>query len=346
MDVINVLVTMPFQALLMEKLSNVSPRLAVTQHEARTPDELPEEVLSSVDILYTQSALPLPEAAPRLQWVQLHSAGVNHIVDTPLYTDSEVVLTTTSGIHAVNIAEYIIAQMLTSGHHISKMIEDKSQKHWPRKLDDKPSESRWERYVPIELRGRTLGIIGYGSIGREVARLAQAFGMQVLAIKRDLRKLTDTSFRLEGTGDPEADIPVRIYPIAALHSFLGECDIVILTMPLTVETDNLIDAAALKAMKADALLINVSRGGVVDEDALVKALREGSIGGAALDVFREEPLSPDSLLWDLPNLILSPHVSGFTPQYDDRATDLFAENLRRFIVGEALINTVDRERGY
>jgi phosphoglycerate dehydrogenase-like enzyme len=161
-----------------------------------------------------------------------------------------------------------------------------------------------------------------------------------------LRNLEDSSFRLEGTGDPNADIPDRIYPIAALHSFLKECDVVVLAAPLTKETANLIDAQALKAMRKDSLLINVSRGGVVAEDALAKALREGAIGGAALDVFQEEPLPPDSPLWELPNVILSPHVSGFTPAYDDRATDLFAENLRRFIVGEALMNVVDRSRGY
>ena len=345
MDTIRVLVTMPFPAPLIERIANVSPRLDVIQHEAHKPDDLPDDLLSSVDVIYTQGALPAPETAPRLKWVQLHSAGINHIVDTPLY-QSDVIVTTASGIHAVNMAEYIIAQMLAFGHHIPKMIDDKLQKHWPHKVDDQPSESRWERYVPRELRGLTLGIVGYGSIGREVARLAQAFGMQVLAIKRDLRNLTDTSFRIDGTGDPEADIPDRIYPIDALLSFLAECDIVVLTMPLTAETRNLFDRAALRAMRNDALLINVSRGGVVDEDALVKALREGLIGGAALDVFHEEPLPRESPLWDLPSLVLSPHVSGFTPHYDDRATDLFAENLRRFLVGEDLMNVVDRTRGY
>lgn len=347
MEEINVLVTMPFPSPLMEKLADVSPRLKVEQHEARRPEDLPEEQIEAIDVLYTQSALPDPKIAPNLQWVQLHSAGINHIVDTPLYTDSEITITTASGIHGVNMAEYVIGHILAFGHHIPKMLKDTAEKHWPHKVEGQPdSESRWERYVPQELRGRTLGIVGYGSVGREVARLAQAFGMQVLAIKRDLRNLEDTSFRLEGTGDPDADIPNRIYPIAALHSFLKECDVVVLTAPLTEETANLIDAQALKAMKNDALLINVSRGGVVAEDALAKVLREGIIGGAALDVFQEEPLPSDSPLWELPNVILSPHVSGFTPAYDDRATDLFAENLRRFIVGEALMNVVDRSRGY
>ena len=346
MEEINVLVTMPFPPELIGKLADVSPRLKVVQHEARSSEDLPQEQIDAVDVIYTQSALPNPELAPKLQWVQLHSAGINHIVDSRLYTNSDVTITTASGIHSVNMAEYVLAQMLALGHHIPKMIEDKEQKHWPRKLDDQLSESRWERYVPQELRDRTLGVVGYGSVGREIARLAQAFGMQILAIKRDLRNLEDMSFRLEGTGDPKADIPERIYPVAALHSFLTECDVVVLTTPLTSETTNLIDAQALNAMRNDALLINVSRGGIIAEADLVNALQEGEIGGAALDVFQEEPLPDTSPLWELPNVILSPHVSGFTPHYDDRATDLFAENLRRFIVGEDLINVVDRKRGY
>jgi phosphoglycerate dehydrogenase-like enzyme len=161
-----------------------------------------------------------------------------------------------------------------------------------------------------------------------------------------VRDLTDDTFRLDGTGDPEADIPDRIYPVQALHSFLGECDVVVVTVPLTADTHHLINGAALKAMKPDALLINVARGDVIHEEALIKALKEGMIAGAGLDVFSEEPLPEDSPLWELPNVLMSPHVSGFTPHYDDRATDLFAENLRRFIVGEELMNVVDREKGY
>lgn len=337
MEAINVLVTMPFPAPLIEKLANVSPRLNIIQHEAHIAEELPED-METIDVLYASRALPAPEFAPRLRWVQMHSAGINHIVDEPLYTDTEVLFTTVSGIHAVNMAEYVVAQMLAFGHHVPAMVEDKRNKDW--------TSDRWERYVPSELRGKTLGIIGYGSIGREVARLAQAFGMQVLAIKQNVRNLTDDTFRLVGTGDPDADIPERIYPIQALHSFLGECDVVVVTVPLTADTHHLIDGAALKAMKKEALLINVARGDVVHEQALLKALLEGVIAGAGLDVFSEEPLPEDSPFWELPNVLMSPHVSGFTPHYDERATELFAENLRRFIVGEDLMNVVDRGKGY
>jgi phosphoglycerate dehydrogenase-like enzyme len=196
------------------------------------------------------------------------------------------------------------------------------------------------------LRGKTLGIVGYGSIGREVARLARAFGMSVLAIKRDLRFLDETSFRQEETGDPMADIPDRIYPVTAIKSVMRASDYVVVTTPLTEHTYHLIDRVVIESMKPDAIIINVARGAVIDEAALIKALERGEIGGAGLDVFEEEPLPEDSPLWDLDNVILSPHVSGFTPEYDERATDLFAENLRRFVIGETLINQVERGRGY
>jgi phosphoglycerate dehydrogenase-like enzyme len=336
-DEFNVLVTKPFPDDLLEKLRSVSPRLSVTRHVAEKPEDLPASI-GEIDVLYTSRALPQPEDAPHLKWVQLHFAGLDHIADHPLLTESDVIVTTMSGIHTVNMAEYVLGQMLAAGHHFPRMLKDKASANWP--------GDRWARYVPRELRGATVGIVGYGSVGREVARLADAFGMVVLAMKHDLRHLAQQGYILPGTGDPGADIPARIYPVAALHSFLGECDYVVIAVPLTDATRNLIDAAALDAMKPTAMLINVARGGIVDEKALVDALKKNKIGWAALDVFAEEPLPADSPLWGLPNVVISPHVSGFTPQYDERATDLFAENLRRFVVGEGLMNVVDRERGY
>ena len=143
-----------------------------------------------------------------------------------------------------------------------------------------------------------------------------------------------------------AEIPDRIYPVAALRSFMSECDYVVVTVPLTDATHHLINGLVLAQMKPHAVLVNVARGAVVDQSALVDALEKGKIGGAALDVFEEEPLPEDSPLWQLPNVILSPHISGLTPHYDLRATDLFAENLRRFVLGDPLLNVVDRKRNY
>lgn len=337
MEMINVLVTMPFPQPLIDKLSRVSSALVVTQRDARTADDI-ADIVGEVEVIYTWQAIPLPENAPNLRWVQLHSAGADAILQHPLYTQSDVTFTTANGIHAVPLAEYVMAQILAFAHHLPRMFEDKASSTW--------TKGRWNRYVPSELYGATLGIVGYGSIGRHIARLAQAFGMRVLAIKRDVRHLADGRYVVPGIGDPEGELPDRIYPPQALQSFLAECDYVVLTVPLTSQTRHLVDAAALATMKPTAVLINIARGDVVDEQALVAALEQEKIGGAALDVFAEEPLPEEHPLWKLPNVIISPHVGGFTPHYDDRATDIFAENLRRYVAGETLLNIVNRDREY
>jgi phosphoglycerate dehydrogenase-like enzyme len=338
-NTLNVLLTMPFSAAQVEKMSNVSPRIVVTQREARTAEDI-ADVIGITDVLYTWNVLPQAVAdAPRLRWVQLHSAGIDGVLDSPLYINSDVSFTTGSGIHAIPMAEYAMAMVLAFGHHLPRMMEDKISELWP--------SERWNRYLPKELHGATIGIVGYGSIGRQIARVAAAFGMKVLAIKRDLRQPGETNtYTVAGTGDPEGEIPDRIYPPEALHSFLGECDFVVVTVPLTGNTKHLIDAAALKAMKQDAVLINVARGDVIDEAALIEVLRNELMRGAALDVFSQEPLPADSPLWTLPNVIISPHIAGLTPQYYERAAELFTENLRRFIAGEPLMNQVDRNQGY
>lgn len=334
---INVLLTLAFTADQIEKLQNVSPRLAITQVTTSDSADL-AEYLPETHILYTLRVVPRPKEAPHLQWIQLHSAGIDSILSHPVYTDTDITLTSTSGIHAVQMGEYVLAQMLALAHHLPTMFADKVAATWP--------SNRWQRYVPQELYGATVGIIGYGSIGRQVARLAQIFGMKILALKGDVRQLEAQGYTLPGIGDIQGDIPDRVYPVEALNSFLAACDYVVLTIPYTRDTHHLINAEALAHMKSAAFLINVSRGGVIDEEALIDALRENKIGGAALDVFAQEPLPNDSLLWELPNLIISPHVSGFTPHYDERAADLFAENLRRFVAGEPLLNQIDRSRDY
>jgi phosphoglycerate dehydrogenase-like enzyme len=337
METINVLVTMPFPQPLIDKLSRVSPTLAITQREARSAEEI-ADIVGDMEVIYAMQALPLLENASNLRWIQLHSAGADSILQHPLYLQSDVTFTTANGIHAIPSAEYVLAQMLAFAHHLPKMFEDKANSTWP--------AGKWKLYMPSELYGATLGIVGYGSIGRHIARLAQAFGMDILAIKRNVRRLTTERYVYSEIGDPEGELPDRIYPPEALHSFLKECDYVVLTVPLTSQTRHLIDAAALSMMKPGAILINIARGDVVDQQALVTALTQGTIGGAVLDVFSEEPLPAESPFWQLPNVIISPHISGFTPRYDERATDIFAENLRRYVAEESLLNVVNRDLEY
>ena len=191
-----------------------------------------------------------------------------------------------------------------------------------------------------------MGIVGYGAIGRELARQAQAMGMRILATNRSGQRRPFHALIEPGTGDPQAAIPEAIYPSGQLLDMLPQCDYVVVLAPLTPETRHLFNAHAFATMKPSAVFLNLARGSLVDEPALIEALKKGQIAGAGLDVFEQEPLSSDSQLWSLDNVIISPHVAGFTFKYDDRASDLFAENLRRYLHNEPLLNEVERERGY
>jgi phosphoglycerate dehydrogenase-like enzyme len=333
--VTRVLVTMPFSEAQLDRIRAAAPGLSVRRDDAATAD------YRGIQVLYAGAPPSDLARAPDLQWVQLHMAGVNALHDHPLYRDTAIPLTTTSGVHAATIAEYAITVLLALAHRVPRMVEWHARKTWP------PDAERWPLFVPTEVRGATLGIIGYGSIGRELARIATAaFGMTVLACKREPAKRADPGYGLPGTGDPAGVLPAGWYGPGDLPRMLPRCDVVVLCAPLTAETRHLIDRAAIGAMKPTAYFINVGRGGSVDEAALTEALAARRIAGAAIDVFAVEPPAPGHPFYDLPNVILSPHVSGFLPSYDDRCAELFAENLRRYLAGTPLLNLVDRARGY
>ena len=332
---VHVLLTLPFTDAQLDRLRAVSPSLVVTRAEPATADYARAEVLYAV-------APPRDLArAPALRWVQVHMAGINALYDHPLYAATELPITTTSGVHATAVAQYALAAMLALAHRVPRMVEWKGRGGWP------PDAERWPLFVPSEVRGATLGIIGYGSIGRELARMAKsALAMTVLACKRDPSRRADPGYTLPGTGDPEGRLPDAWFGPAGLGEVLARSDVVVMCAPLTRATERMIDARALARMKPSAFFINVGRGPSVDEAALAQALREKRIAGAAVDVFAEEPPPAGHPLYGVDDAIVSPHVSGFLASYDDRCTDLFAENLRRFLAGRPLLNAVDRTRGY
>ena len=331
----NVLVTTGFEDALLDRMRAVSPELRVTRAKAGRAD------YSEVDVLYGNTLPRDPARAPRLKWAQLHMAGPDSLHDHPIYTKTSVALTTTSGVHAATIAEYAITVLLALAHRVPRMVEWKTKGGWP------PDEQRWPLFVPTEVRGATLGLVGYGSIGRELARIAKtAFAMTVLAGKRNPSERRDTGYCRPGTGDPEGLLPDGWFAQNQLHELLARSDVVVMCAPLTGETRHLFDAKAFTAMKPSAYFINVGRGGSVDDNALVKALKDGRIAGAGIDVFAEEPPPRKHPLYRLDNVIVSPHVSGFLPTYDDACTDLFVENLRRYLSGAPLLNVVDRATGY
>jgi phosphoglycerate dehydrogenase-like enzyme len=331
-----ILVNAPFPEELMQKIRAVSTQITVEQ-SAHDSYDWPAERRTDAEVIYTRGGVPAPEQAPNLHWVQTHYAGVDGLAGTPLW-DSDILISSSSGIHAPNMAQYVMTQILVWAGRVPEWTAVQQQAHWPR--------NRWNRFLPDELRGRTLGILGYGSVGRELARLAKPFGMRILVTKRDARQVRDTGYVIPNTGDPQGELPDRIYPSEATRSMLAECDYAVLTLPLTEKTRNLIDANMLKEMPAHAYLINVGRGGLIVEDDLIRGLKKGWIAGAGLDVFETEPLPDDNPLWKMENVVLTPHVSGFTAAYDGRAVDLFVENLRRYLAGDPLFNVVNREEGY
>lgn len=277
--------------------------------------------------------------APHLTWVHSATSGVERAL-TPAALARDVLVTNARGVFSRPIAEHVLLMILAISRHLPDLVELQRERTW------QPLEGR-------ELRELTIGIVGYGSLGRAVASLASAFGSRVIAVRRrpdaaDLGSGTQGSAAGASAGEdfpfePRLD---RVVGPDRLHEVLAESDIVVLAAPLTAETEGMIDEAAIGAMKKDAWVINVARGRLVDDTALIRALRDNRIGGAALDTFRDEPLPQASPYWDLPNVILTPHTAWSSARVLDRSIDLFCDNLVRFSRGEPLRNVVDPAAGY
>ncbi|TMF41341.1 MAG: D-2-hydroxyacid dehydrogenase [Chloroflexi bacterium] len=269
--------------------------------------------------------------APRLNWVHSASAGVERAL-TPAARGRGLVITNARGVFSRPIAEYVLMMILAVSRRLPGLLELQRERTW------QPLEG-------VELRDVTVGIVGLGSIGRAVGALATAFGCRVVAVRRraEAGSAPPTDEESRSFGEVMLD---RVGGPELLPELLRESDYVVLAAPLTPETQNMIDAAALGSMKAGAWLVNVARGGLVDERALLSALRDGRIGGAVLDTFRDEPLPPSSPFYDLPNVIVTPHTSWSSGRVLDRSVELFCDNLRRYAAGEPLLNVVDPTAGY
>lgn len=320
---------------LVAMLRRVSSRLVVEARADKDADKI-DDLWRTAEVLYTDDPLPRGEgSAPNLRWIQGNYAGVDRWGRLPV--TQPYVWTTTSGIH-VHVAELVLTLMLGFARKFPLILENQKTAGWP--------ADRFEIFEPYELRDSTVGVVGYGVIGRQVGYLCRAFGMRVLAADRPEVLTSEPAWKLPGTPSVAEARPDRLYKPTELASLLAESDYVVLCVPYTPETHALINAEALAAMKPSAVFINVARGNVVDEAALIEVLKAGRIRGAGLDVYSEEPLPPSSPFWKLPNVIACPHVAGFSPHYFDRAMALFAENLRRYVAGEPLLNVVQKERGY
>jgi phosphoglycerate dehydrogenase-like enzyme len=298
--------------------------------EDESEDEARERlapILRETEVLLSNPIVPddIVERAPALTWLQLTSAGVDRLLNSPV-VQSRVTVTTASGIHAVPISEYVIGAMLAFAKGLPRAFRAQQ-------------ERVWRPFWPDELEAKTVGVLGVGAIGARVVELSKALAMRVLAMRRSVdRRMTGEEAR-----NPAVD---EMLPPSGLNYLLGESDYVVVALPLTPESRGLIGEEELRAMKPNAVIVNIGRGAIIDEQALVRALKEGWIAGAALDVFQQEPLSGESELWGLDNVIVTPHISGGTPRYMERAMALFCDNLRRYLADEPLRNVVDPARGY
>lgn len=260
--------------------------------------------------------------AEKVKWLHSLSAGVEKVL-IPEVVASDVTLTNARGVFKRSLAEFAVFGIL---FHYKK----------GRRLVENQQAHKWDDFSVGWLPGKVMGVVGYGEIGRECALLAHSLGMKIFATRRRPE---------HSSGDP---IVERIFPTEALHEMLGEIDVLLAAAPLTNETRHMLSDAEFAAMKKSAIVINVGRGPVVDEAALIRALQDKKIAGAALDVFEEEPVPPDNPLWDMPNVLISPHCTDRTddPDWLDLSMQVFVENFDHYVKGEPLINVVDKRAGY
>lgn len=310
----------PFQEIIER-----DPRLrdSVELRFARAEERI--EAIKDAEVVVCGRLSPeLIASAFKLRWVSFWIAGLDKQV-SPELKARNVFITNASGVHAPNIAEQIMTYILMFTRRMPYYTRAQMERKWAH--DEVTSFE--------ELTGKTLGIAGLGRVGEALAVRARSFGMRVIAAKLDVSSRHDRSV-----------IPDALYRPEQLPDMLSESDHVCITMPYTRQTHHLFDEAMLAHMKASAYLYNVSRGKIIDEQALIAALKRGKLRGVGLDVVEAEPLSADSRLWDMENVIITPHVAGFTPHYFARAAALLADNLERFIEGRPLDNLYDPQRGY
>jgi len=292
-------------------------RLCVTQDRAEI-----EAILDDIEISVCSFPTDLLSKGSNLRWHQAWGAGVDWILRYPKLAESDLIITNASGVHAIPISEHIMAFLLAFARNIPDQIRSQANGKW--------RSPRWESI--FELAGKNMLLIGVGAIGAHTAPIASAFGITVTGIRRN----------------PGKNVPdiTTMYGPERLHECLPEADFVVLTVPLTDETRGIIGEEEFRLMKPSAHIINIGRGGTIQQDAMIRALQEGWIAGAGLDVTDPEPLPESSPLWSMENVIITAHYSGRTPNYTERALAIFLDNLERYVTGKPLINVIDKRLGY
>lgn len=326
---LHIVVAQPVHAEGLDRCRALVPEAAVEIVEPYGPDRvLPRECAERAEILFADQPPANVADMPALRWIQLGSHGYGQFAGRTLPPDVHVC--NASGVNDIPIAEWCVLMMLAFERGLVRMLDEQRAHRWTRDVQ-----------FQAELRGRRVGILGYGNIGQELARRCQALGLQVWVLSRfrpGAREL-----RYHPSSDP-APVPDRVFRPDERSEFLAGLDYLVVATPVTSSTRGLLDRSALAQLPAHAVLLNPARAHVVDEAALLDALRSGRLRGAALDDHYRSPLPPDDPFWDLPNAIVSPHVSGSTgsPYYRERIWDLFAQNLRRYLYGQPMLNLIPR----
>jgi phosphoglycerate dehydrogenase-like enzyme len=300
-------------------------RAAYPQVEFVVPTS-PEETIRAVadaDAYFGNPSREIYLAAKKLRWIQAPSAGIEFVQRVPELVESDVVLTNTRGAHAATIAEHTFAMLLSLTRNLRFFDHAKGCHTWLR-------GSGYQQVVGID--GKTMGIVGFGNIGRAIAKRAHGFELNVLAV--------------DAQPVPKNEHVQSVSPLERLPEVLRQCEILAIATPITPQTRGMIGEEQLRLLKPGAYLLVVSRGGIVDEAALVRALQDGHLAGAGLDVTETEPLPPDSPLWDAPNLIITPHISGGSQLTTELMWSIFFENVGHFVRGETLSNLTDKRLGY
>ena len=317
-----------FPEALLNRIKQAAGTHEVVSRVCRTKEDFVLHLDRDADVILARYGLPDPELSPQLKWVQTCGAGVDHLRGTP-FTRTDILFTTASGIHAAGIAELVFGFILFYQRSLGKMLQYRELRKWPTEAE------MFGFFERPGLSEQVLGVIGFGAIGREIGRLGAAFGMRVLGVKRH----PDQKPQLRYSGD--GSYPASVYGMDQLTEVAAQSDFLVISLPLTGATLRLIDRTVLEAMKRTAVLINIARGKVVDEPALIDCLRDRRIAAAALDVYEQEPLAKDNPFYSMDNVFLSPHVAGAIQGYDEKVVDVFVANLKRYLSGQPLLNQVN-----
>jgi glyoxylate/hydroxypyruvate reductase len=340
---VTVLIASPLEPELVARIAAVDARVSVIRRPelvgsarfrgdhtppiTRNADQTAEwaALLANTEVLFDIERPVVPDLvgrAPRLRWVQTTSSGVGEWIRRQELDQTSIVVTNAAGIHAAALAEFALFAMLYFARDMPRLLAEQRAHHW-------------QRCAVQSLRSKTVGIVGLGRVGREVARVARALGMRVIGSRRSA-----------ATSGERVDNVDRVLPPDQLRELLTASDYVVLSVPHSADTSGMLGTAELQVMRPTAVLINIARGAIMDEAALVDALRAGRLAGAALDVFQREPLPEDSPLWDMPNVLVTPHSMSTATDENERLVELFCANLRRYLDGDDLLNVVNKVRGY